>query len=126
MENFLKDNEDILFHLEHMDIDRIIRLKEDDFSNPDNAPHAPRDIEDAKDSYMKVLEMIGEIAGEHLAPVAPDIDAEGVKLINGEVKYAKGTREVLDIFAKADLMGFCLPRKYGGLNFPTTMLSIAA
>jgi 3-(methylthio)propanoyl-CoA dehydrogenase len=126
MENFLKDNEDILFHLEHMDIDRIIRLKEEDFSNPDNAPYAPRDIEDAKDSYMKVLEMIGEIAGEHLAPAAPDIDAEGVKLINGEVKYAKGTREVLDIFAKADLMGFCLPRKYGGLNFPSTMLSIAA
>ena len=125
MENFLADNEDILFHLEHMDIDRIIRLREDDFANPAGVPYAPRNLEDAKDSYMKVLEMIGEICGENLAPQAADIDQEGVRLINGEVKYAKGTREVLDIFAKADLMGFCLPRKYGGLNFPSIMLSIA-
>ncbi len=30
------------------------------------------------------------------------------------------------MFAQADLMGFCLPRKYNGLNFPSTMLSVAA
>ncbi|MBU8914045.1 MAG: acyl-CoA dehydrogenase family protein [Spirochaetales bacterium] len=126
MENFFRDNEDILFHFEHMDIDRIIRLKEDDFQNPDNSPYAPHDLEDAKDSYTKVLDMIGEISGENLAPQAADIDKEGVRLIDGEVRYAKGTREVLDIFAKADLMGFCFPRKYGGLNFPAIMLAIAA
>ncbi|TVR30875.1 MAG: acyl-CoA dehydrogenase [Spirochaetaceae bacterium] len=126
MENFLKDNEDILFHLEHMDLDRIIRLREDDFKNSDNAPHAPADIADARDSYMKVLDMIGAISGENLAPLAADIDQEGVRLTKGEVQYAKGTQQVLDIFAKADLMGFCLPRKYGGLNFPSTILTIAA
>jgi alkylation response protein AidB-like acyl-CoA dehydrogenase len=126
MENFFRDNDDILFHFEHMDIDRIIRLKEDDFSNPDDAPYAPDNLEDARDSYEKVLDMIGEICGENLAPQASDIDAEGVKLINGEVRYAKGTAEVLDLFSKADLMGFCLPRRYGGLNFPSTMLTIAA
>ncbi len=126
MENFLKDNEDILFHLEHMDLDRIIRLREDDFKNSDNAPHAPADIADARDSYMKVLDMIGAISGENLAPLAAEIDQEGVRLTKGEVQYAKGTQQVLDIFAKADLMGFCLPRKYGGLNFPSTILTIAA
>ena len=126
MENFLKDNEDILFHLEHMDLDRVIRLREDDFKNSDNAPHAPVDIADAKDSYMKVLDMIGAISGENLAPLAAEIDQEGVRLVKGEVQYAKGTQQVLDIFAKADLMGFCLPRKYGGLNFPSTILTIAA
>lgn len=126
MENFLKDNEDILFHLEHMDLDRIIRLREDDFKNSDNAPHAPANIADAKDSYMKVLDMIGAISGENLAPLAAEIDQEGVRLVKGEVQYAKGTQQVLDIFAKADLMGFCLPRKYGGLNFPSTILTIAA
>ena len=126
MENFLKDNEDILFHLEHMDLDRVIRLREDDFKNSDNAPHAPADIADAKDSYIKVLDMIGAISGENLAPLAAEIDQEGVRLVKGEVQYAKGTQQVLDIFAKADLMGFCLPRKYGGLNFPSTILTIAA
>ena len=126
MENFLLDNEDILFHLENMDIDRIITQKEDNFSDAKKYNYAPIDIADAKDSYKKVLSIIGEISGETLAPLAAEIDEEGVKLVNGEVQYAKGTREVLDIFAKADLMGFSYPRKYNGLNFPSIMLSVAA
>lgn len=126
MENFLHDNKDILFHLKNMDMDRIIRLRENDFAEKDKYPHAPKDIDDAKDSYMKILEIIGEICGEVLAPLAPEIDQEGVRIVGNDVVYAKGTKEVLDIFAKADLMGFALPRKYGGLNFPTTILAIAA
>ena len=126
MENFLKDNEDILFHLKHMDLDRVITLKEDHFSEKDKYSHAPKDTADARDSYEKVLEIIGEICGEYLAPQAAEIDKEGVQLIDGEVKLAKGTAEVMDMFAKADLMGFSLPRKYGGLNFPASILAIAA
>ncbi|RKX95404.1 MAG: acyl-CoA dehydrogenase, partial [Spirochaetes bacterium] len=126
MENFLLDNDDILFHLEHMDIDRIITLKEDHFKEAEKYPYAPTDAADARDSYKKVISIIGEISGETLAPLAAEIDEEGVKLVNGEVQYAKGTRQVLDIFAKADLMGFSMPRKYNGLNFPAIMLAVAA
>ena len=126
MENFLLDNEDILFHLENMDIDRIIKLREDNFKQAEEFSYAPVDLEDAKDSYKKVLNVIGEICGETLAPLASEIDEEGVKLVNGEVEYARGTALVQDMFAQADLMGFCLPRKYNGLNFPSTILSIAA
>lgn len=126
MENFLHDNKDILFHLKHMDMERIIRLRENDFADKDQFAYAPKDVEDAKDSYMKILEIFGEICGEILAPLAPEIDKEGVRVENGEVVLAQGTSKVLDIFRKADLMGFSLPRKYGGLNFPTTMLTIAA
>jgi 3-(methylthio)propanoyl-CoA dehydrogenase len=126
MENFLHDNNDILFHLKHMDLERVVRLRENDFAEKNQYPHAPKDVEDAKDSYMKILEIIGEICGEVLAPLAPEIDKEGVRIVNNDVVYAKGTKQVLDIFAKADLMGFALPRKYGGLNFPTTILAVAA
>ena len=126
MENFLLDNKDILSHLEHMDIDRIIALKEDNFKEAETYSYAPVNAEDARDSYHKVLSIIGEICGETLEPLAADIDEEGVRLVNGEVQYAKGTREVLDIFAKADLMGFSMPRKYKGLNFPSIMLAVAA
>ena len=125
MENFLNDNEDILFHLEHLDLDDIIRLKEDDFAEKDTYAHAPKDIEDAKDSYKKILGLIGEIAGEYMAPVAAEVDEEGVKLVDGEVVYAKGTQMALDMLAKADLMGLANPRKYGGLNAPVTLMSIA-
>ena len=125
MENFLKDNDDILFHLKHIDLDEIIRLKEDDFADRGTYPHAPKDVEDAKDSYEKILELIGEIAGEHMAPVAAEVDEEGVQLVDGEVVYAKGTQMALDMLAKADLMGLANPRKYGGLNCPVTLMSIA-
>ena len=100
MANFLHDNEDILFHLEHMDLDRVITLKEMDFADKGKYPHAPGDVDDAKDSYMKVLDIIGEICGDYLAPQASEIDEEGVKLVKGEVVYAKGTAEVLDLMAK--------------------------
>ncbi len=126
MANFLLDNKDILFHLDRMDLERIIRLREDDFAEKDTYPHAPADAADAVDSYRKILELVGELCGEELAPRAAAIDEEGVSLERGEVRYAKGTAEVLDLFAKADLMGFCLPRAYGGLNCPTTILTIAA
>ncbi len=126
MDNFLRDNEDILFHLEHLDLDRVIRLREDDFRNEEDSPYAPESVADAKDSYVRVLELIGRVCAENLAPQAAEIDNEGVRLVKGEVVYAKGTQEVLDLFAKADLMGFCFPRKYGGLNFPSTILTIAA
>lgn len=112
--------------MEHMDIERIVELKEDGYAENSKYPHAPKDLEDAKDSYMKILDIVGEICGKHLAPKAAEIDEEGVRVENGEVILAKGTAEVQDMFAKAELMGFCLPRKYGGLNFPTTMLAVAA
>jgi 3-(methylthio)propanoyl-CoA dehydrogenase len=125
MENYFLDNDDILFQLEHLDLDRVITYREDNFKEADQFAYAPSDAADARDSYRKVLEIIGEISGETLAPLAADIDEEGVVLENGEVRYAKGTKQVLDMFGKADLMGFCMPRKYGGLNFPTIMLTIA-
>ncbi len=126
MENYFLDNEDILFQLEHMDLDRIISLREDGFKEAEQFPFAPENLEDAKDSYKKVLSVIGELCGENLAPKAAEIDEEGVTLENGEVRYAKGTKEVLDLFARADLMGFSIPRKYNGLNFPSIILTIAA
>ena len=125
MENFFKDNDDILFHFKHLNLDEIILLKEDNFAEKDIYPHAPKDIEDTMDSYEKILSLIGEIAGEYMAPVAADVDEEGVKLVNGEVIYAKGTQMALDMLAQADLMGLANPRKYGGLNCPVTLMSIA-
>ena len=126
MENFLTDNEDILFHLERLDLDRIIRLREEDFAQARRYPHAPRDAEDARDSYRRILSIIGEIAGEHMAPAAPQVDEAGPVLADNQVTLNPATQKTLDMFAQADLMGFCVPRQYGGLNMPITILSMAA
>lgn len=125
MTNYYLDNKDILFHLQNMDLARIISLKEDDFVDKDQFSYAPQDMQDALDNYHRVLEIAGDIAGEYIAPRARDVDRQGARLENGEVYYAKGTRQALDRLARADLMGFTIPRRYGGINMPKTVYSMA-
>jgi alkylation response protein AidB-like acyl-CoA dehydrogenase len=126
MENFLTDNEDILFHLDHLDLDRIIKMKEDNFEQAKEFAHAPKDVEDAKDSYRRILNIIGEIGGDYMAPNAPAVDESGPTLANNQVTFNPATRKALDMLAKADMFGFVIPRKYGGLNMPNIILTIAA
>ena len=125
MSNFYQDNSDILFHMKHMDLDRIIELKEDNFADHGTFSYASKDIEDTRDNYQRVLDIIGEIAGDFVAERAPQVDIEGATFKDGEVIYAKGTLEALDRLQKADLMGFTLARKYGGINMPKTVYTIA-
>ncbi|MDR0474722.1 MAG: acyl-CoA dehydrogenase family protein [Treponema sp.] len=123
MVNFLTDNEDILFHL---DLDKIIHYKEENFSQAKQFAYAPKDAEDAKDSYRRVLSIIGEIAGDYMAPNAPAVDEGGPTLANNQVTLHPATQKAMNMLAQADMMGFVIPRKYGGLNMPNTILSIAA
>ncbi len=125
MSNYFLDNSDIQFHLRNMDLARVVRLKEDDFAERGEYPFAPRDHDDAVDNYRRVLEIVGDISGEFVAPRAREVDRQGASFADGEVTYAKGTQEALDRLAKADLMGFTLPRKYGGINLPKTLYSMA-
>jgi 3-(methylthio)propanoyl-CoA dehydrogenase len=126
MANFFTDNPDLLFHLKHPLMKKIVALKERDFVDKDKFDYAPMDFEDAMDSYEKVLEIVGEICGEIIAPNAESVDAEGPKIVNNEVIYARGTQENLDALVKAGLMGITLPRQYDGLNFPIVPYIMAA
>ena len=126
MENFYNDNKDLKFHLEHSLMKKIVALKEKNFEDKKNFDYAPIDFEDAMDSYNKVLEIVGDICGNVVAPNAESVDQEGPKIINNEVHYAKGTTQNLEALTKADLYGMSLPRKYGGLNFPMVPYVMAA
>ncbi len=124
MPNFFSDNPDLKFHLNHPLMKKIVLLKERNFADKDQYDYAPVDFEDTLDSYEKVLDVVGEICGEIIAPNAEDIDKQGPEVENNRVKYARGTETNLEAIRKAGLMGITLPRKYGGLNFsivPYTM-----
>jgi len=123
--NFYKDNPDIRFHLENKNLKRIVTLIEDEFADRDTYSFAPGDVEDALDNYDRVLEIVGDISGDFIAPRAREVDKEGVRFENGEVHYPKGIREAVDLLNKADLAGFTLPRKYGGINMPQTVFCAA-
>lgn len=126
MENFYTDNPDLKFHLDHSLMKKIVALKERDFEEAKVYDYAPMDHEDAIDNYQKVLEIIGEICGEVIAPNADSVDKEGPKLENNEVVYARGTRQNHEVLTKAGLIGMSLPRKYDGLNFPIVPYVMAA
>ena len=125
MSNFFEDNADIGFHLQTMDLERVVDLKEHGFAEKDAFAYAPEDQEDALDNYRRVLQIVGEIAADFIAPRAHLVDQEGARFRDGCVQYAQGTRESLQRLAQADLMGFTLPRKYGGINMPKTIYSMA-
>ncbi|MCL2072575.1 MAG: acyl-CoA dehydrogenase family protein [Marinilabiliaceae bacterium] len=126
MANFFRDNPDLLFHLQHPLMQKIVELKERNFADKAQFDYAPIDFNDAMDSYEKVLEVIGEICGDIIAPNAENVDNEGVQIVNNEVVYAKGTQENIDALVKAGLMGITLPRKYEGLNFALVPYIMAA
>ena len=118
MSNFYTDDPDLQRQLEALDLRRIVALREDDFEQAHEFAYAPSDHDDALDSYRRTLEIVGDIAGEFVAPRAEEVDRAGATLVDGEVCYAPGMQEALDRLTQADLMGITLPRRYGGLNFP--------
>lgn len=126
MANFYTDNPHLKFQLNHPLMKKIVALREHDYKDAEEFDYAPIDYEDAMDNYDKVLEIVGEISGNTLYNNAVDVDLEGARLENNEVKYAKGTQENLDALIKAGMMGMSLPRKFGGLNFSVTPYVMAA
>ena len=126
MGNFFTDNERLKFHLHHDLMQEIIRLKERDYADKDKYDFAPENFEDALDSYEKVLEIIGEITADVLAENAKDVDAEGPKIEDNAIIYAKGTQKNHEALKNAGLYGMSLPRQYGGLNFSYVPYVMAA
>lgn len=126
MSNFYTDNRDLKHHLTHPLMKKLVTLRERNFADAEKYDYAPFNYEDAMDSYEKVLEIAGEIAGEIVAANAEDVDHEGPHVVDGHVVYAQGTQKNLDALVKAGLMGISLPRRYNGLNFSLVPYIMAA
>ena len=125
MANFFLDNQDIRFLFDYFDLKELARIQEQDTPEGDTS-YAPLDEADAVDNYRRVLEIAGEVAGNTIAPNAEQVDREGNTLNqDGTVTYHPLVRENLDRMGQADLMGFTLPRKYGGLNCPALVYTMA-
>jgi len=123
--NYFTDNEDIQFYLDDPRLKRITELRERGYTENEVYPFAPESFEDAQDNFRRVLSLVGEIAAETVAPAASGVDREGCRLEDNKVTFAQGTQEASKRFAQAELFGFTLPRKYGGLNLPITIYMMA-
>lgn len=126
MANFYTDNTDLKFQFQHPLMKKIVELKEQDFKDKGKYDYAPCNVEDAIDSYDKVMEIMGGICGDTLAPNAEQVDHDGPVCANGRVTYAAGTQQNQDVLTQAGLYGMSLPREYGGLNFSMVPYVMAA
>ncbi|MBR1774177.1 MAG: acyl-CoA dehydrogenase family protein [Bacteroidales bacterium] len=126
MANFFDDNKALSFQLDNPLMDEIIKLKERNFRDYGNIDYAPKDVEDAKDSYNKVLSLIGEISGEVLDVNAESVDLQGVRIEDNAIIYADGTKVNHQALTDAGVYGLSLPRQYGGLNFSYVPYVMAA
>ncbi len=126
MANFFRDNEDIQFLFRHMDLATVAGYIEEGFRFAGECDYAPASADEAIHNYELVLDAAGQLSGDFIAPRSEDIDRQGNTLNDdGSVTYADGIAESLDALAKADVMGFTLPHRFGGLNFPNAVYSIA-
>jgi len=126
MGNFYSDNNDIKFLFRHVDLGTSAEISEEGFKFAGQFDHAPADADEAIENYEMVLESLGELCAEFIAPRAEDVDREGNVLNgNGSVTRAKGVTEAIEKLGQAEVMGFTLPHRFGGLNFPTIIYSMA-
>ena len=126
MDNFYIDTPELKFQLQHPLMEKIARLKENNFRDKDEFDYAPLNEADAIDNYDQILDIIGEICANVIAPNAEEVDKEGAHLENGRVRYAKGTDENYKALFDAGLIGMSLPRQYDGLNSPIVPYVMAA
>ena len=124
MANYYTDHPEIAFHLEHPLMKRLVELKEDNFKDAAAFDYAPVDYEDTIENYRRILEITGQVAADTIAPNAESVDLEGPHLENGRMVYASKTFENLDVTRKAGLYGVSMPRRFGGLNLPSTVFSM--
>ncbi len=127
MANFFADNDDIRFLFDHLDLCGLARVQEDDFADAQaGSDYAPVDECDAVDNYRRVLEIVGDAAGNVIAPRAEAVDREGHTLNeDGTVTLHPLVADNIRRLGQADLMGFTLPRRYGGLNCPSLVYTMA-
>ena len=78
MPNFFTENSDILFHFDNLNIEEIVTLIENNFKDAEKHSYAPTSYADALESYRKILEIVGDISGNFIAPRADSVDEEGV------------------------------------------------
>jgi alkylation response protein AidB-like acyl-CoA dehydrogenase len=126
MANFYKDNDDIQFLFRHIGLGSLATVCENGFVFAEKFDYAPSNVDEAIQNYDLVLDSLGQLSGDFIAPRAEDVDRQGNTLNeDGTVTYAKGIQESLDKLVKADVMGFTLPHRFGGLNFPNLIYSMA-
>ncbi len=121
MTSFYDDNEDLRFYVERgIDWGPLVHLTEYD----GRAEDAFATTEEAVAFYTEVLQLVGQVAADDIAPIAGVIDREHARLVDGEVELPAALSELFEKLADLGLHGLSLPRELGGMNCPFLLFSL--
>ena len=121
MANYYSDNEDLKFYLEKwIDWSALVKLTEDDLGASDSFAS----VEEAVAFYHETVHLVGEFAGNEIAPRARAIDEAGLSFEDGEVQFPKPLSEIFSGINNLELHGMALPRELGGMNCPLALYMI--
>jgi 3-(methylthio)propanoyl-CoA dehydrogenase len=123
MANFFKDNEDLLFYVEKgIDWEPLVHLTEYEYRAEDGFESSGEAVE----FYRDILEAVGRLAAEEIAPKAAEIDRLGLEIKDGEVIFPQPLKDIFETVEDMELHGMCLPRELGGANCPLLVYFINA
>ena len=123
MGNFYDDNADLRWYLETgIDWEPVIRLTEYDWKAED----APESVEEAVEIYRDLLDLIGTVVADEIAPRWHELDQAHSVLKDGEVIIAPVVEEVFTQLGELGFFGLSLPRELGGMNAPLLVFQMAA
>jgi len=84
-DNFFTDNPDLSFRLQKTDLQEVVRIKEKNYSFHTAYLTAPRNYADAMENYRLMLEVLGDICANVVAPAAAQADEQGALFNHGQV-----------------------------------------
>ncbi|EPG73508.1 putative acyl-CoA dehydrogenase [Leptospira fainei serovar Hurstbridge str. BUT 6] len=131
--NYFQDNEDLLLHFDTLiDWEEAILAYEGNFGDAakfketgdERYAYAPSSVEEAKEYYHSILESLGEMMGDFVAPRSKEMDQIGLKYENGKVTFPKAQEECYKTLKDSGLMPISISRKYGGLGLPVMVQSM--
>lgn len=126
MRNYFTDNDRLERILNRPMIEQIADLYEGNYEEAACYDFAPRSAQEAVDGYRLIMSELGCCCGEVIAANAKGVDLEGPRCEAGRVHYASGTAENHRLLVESGLYGMSLTRRYGGLNCPTTLFTMAS
>ncbi len=131
--NYFQDNPDIQTHFDHLiDWKELVEAYEGEFhdaakykeTKDERYAYAPSSVQEAEDYYKSIVDSLGEIMGDFVAPRSKEMDQTGLKYENGKVTFPKAQEECYKTLKDSGLMPISISRKYGGLGLPATVQSL--
>jgi hypothetical protein len=89
VDNFFTDNPDMQWYFDHPDLEEVVSSLEDGYTQARQFDDAPFSYADALQGYRAVLELLGAITAQEIAPLAPEVDREGAHFQAGQVSYPR-------------------------------------